>query len=65
MRIGFARSRAARTSAKVYRPRFRSGSAIRNITTGQPTRKPIEYSNPSKPDVDTSPTIPRKLAALM
>ena len=42
MRTGTCRSRKATTSAKVYRPRFRSGSAIRNITIGHPTRKPIE-----------------------
>ena len=42
MRIGVCRSRDATTSAKVYRPRFRSGSAMRNITIGQPTSKPIE-----------------------
>ena len=33
---------SATTSANVYLPRLRSGSAIRNITTGQPTSKPIE-----------------------
>src|SRR6188474_3065420 len=57
MRIGVARSRVASTSANVYRPRLRSGSAIRNITTGQPTRNPIEYSSPSKPEVETRPTM--------
>ena len=42
MRTGFCRRRAATTSAKVYRPRLRSGSAMRNITTGQPTSQPTE-----------------------
>ena len=42
MRTGACRSRNATTSENVYLPRFRSGSAIRNITIGQPTRKPIE-----------------------
>jgi hypothetical protein len=42
MRTGVWRNRAATTSANVYFPRFRSGSAIRNRTTGQPTSQPVE-----------------------
>ena len=41
-RTGACCRRNATTSVKVYVPRLRSGSAIRNITTGQPTRNPIE-----------------------
>ena len=37
-----AQSRYATTSANVYLPRLRSGSAIRNVTTGQPTSQPTE-----------------------
>ena len=39
---GVCRRRSATTSAKVYFPRFRSGSAIRNSTTGHPTSHPVE-----------------------
>ena len=41
-RIGRCAKRYATTSTNVNLPRLRSGSAIRNITNGQPTRKPIE-----------------------
>ena len=42
MRIGVWPRRNEATSAKVYLPRLRSGSAIRKVTIGQPTRKPTE-----------------------
>ena len=41
MRTGTWRSRNATTSAKVNLPRFLSGSAIRNISAGQPTSQPV------------------------
>ena len=41
MRTGTCRSRNATTSANVYLPRLRSGSAIRNISAGQPTSQPV------------------------
>ena len=41
-RIGRALSRKATTSEKVYLPRLRSGSAIRNVMIGQPTSQPTE-----------------------
>ena len=41
MRTGVCRSRNATTSAKVNLPRLRSGSAIRNISAGQPTSQPV------------------------
>ena len=40
-------------------------SAMRKSTSGQPTRKPVEYIRPSKPLLATRPAMPRKLAALM
>jgi hypothetical protein len=42
MRTGRCLIRYETTSANVYLPRFRSGSAIRKSTIGQPTRNPIE-----------------------
>ena len=39
---GVCAKRNAATSAKVNLPRLRSRSASRKVTTGQPTRKPIE-----------------------
>ncbi len=41
MRTGVCRSRKATTSAKVNLPRFRSGSATRNMSAGQPTSQPV------------------------
>ncbi len=40
-RTGFCLSRKATTSAKVYLPRLRSGSATRNIRAGHPTSHPV------------------------
>ena len=40
-RTGACRSRNATTSANVNLPRLRSGSAIRNISAGQPTSHPV------------------------
>ena len=42
MRISFCERRNDATSANVYLPRLRSGSAIRNVTIGQPTSQPTE-----------------------
>ena len=39
--VGVCRSLKATTSAPVYVPRFRSGSAIRNMSAGQPTSQPV------------------------
>jgi len=41
MRTGVCCSRNATTSAKVNLPRFRSGSATRNMSAGQPTSQPV------------------------
>ena len=50
-------------SAKVYFPKFFNFSANKNNIIGQPTKKPIEYIKPSKPEKNTRPEIPRKDAA--
>jgi hypothetical protein len=65
MRTGVCWKRKAATSAKVNLPRLRSRSASSKVTTGQPTRKPIEKISPSKPLAMTAALMPRKDAALM
>lgn len=63
VRIGFCFKRKDATSAKVYLPRFLSGSAINNRIIGQPTKNPMEYIKPSNPVKKTKPDIPKKDAA--
>ncbi len=41
IRTGACCKRNATTSANVYLPRFRSGSATRNMSAGQPTSQPV------------------------
>ena len=41
-RTGVCFSLKLTTSAKVYLPRLRKGSAMRNSTTGHPTSQPVE-----------------------
>ena len=47
VRTGRCCIRKLRTSAIVYLPVLRSGSATSSSATSQATRKPIEYSRPS------------------
>ena len=62
-RIGSACRRNDTASVKVYLPRFLKRSASKNRIMGHPTKKPIEYINPSKPLAKTNPDIPKKDAA--
>ncbi len=63
VRTGFWFIRKLITSAIVYLPVFRSGSATSSNAMIQATKKPTEYRKPSKPLRAMAPVTPRKAAA--
>ena len=64
-RTGLGFSRYASTSAIVYFPALRSGSAITSNTVKYATSQPTENMNPSYPWNAMIPAIPKNDAALI